>query len=124
MKIAKKDAPVAVERDGYTARWTELGGMQIAFETCAKGYNIDHLLTIFPHQKCPVEHWGYILSGRVQVKYADDSEEILEPGDVFYAQPGHAPYFLEDTEIIQFTPKREHAEMVEKVMASGLLDSK
>jgi len=32
--------------------------------------------------KCTCPHWGYVISGRVIVRY-DDPDEVLGPGDAF-----------------------------------------
>jgi hypothetical protein len=35
-------------------------------------------------------------------------EFVLKTGDVYYLEPGHVPVFEEDTEVLEFSPKREY----------------
>ena len=64
-----------------------------------------------------VPHWGYVLKGRLVVRY-EDREETIEAGDAFYMPPGHAPEAEEGTEIVQFSPAEELAAMVAALKGS------
>jgi hypothetical protein len=45
---------------------------------------------------CEVEHVGLVVSGRCAVKMADESEAVLEPGDLFFIRPGHDSWVVGD----------------------------
>ena len=45
---------------------------------------------------CEVEHVGLVVSGRSAVKMKDGTEVVLEPGDVFFIQPGHDSWVVGD----------------------------
>jgi uncharacterized RmlC-like cupin family protein len=120
MRISKNDLPITAQTGEYTGIWAEAGGIHFAFETCTAGYSMDELVKIFADNACPVEHWGYIFTGQVRVEYTDGSDEILNAGDAFYIPPGHRPYMLADTELLQLTRKSEHNELVRKFVAAGL----
>jgi len=120
MRISKQELPITAQTPEYTGTWAEAGGIHFAFETCTAGYSMDELVKIFPDNACPVEHWGYIFTGQVRVEYTDGHEETLNAGDAFYIQPGHRPYMLEDTELLQLTRKSEHNELVRKFVEAGL----
>jgi len=66
------------------------------------------MLKALPSGNCPCPHWGYVVKGRMTVRY-DDHEEVIEAGDAFYMSPGHAPAAEEGTEIVQFSPAAELA---------------
>ncbi len=68
-----------------------------------------------------MEHWGYIFKGKVRVEYVDGSEEIFQAGDAFYVSPGHRPYMLAETELLQLNRKADHNELSRKIMEAGLL---
>jgi hypothetical protein len=51
----------------------------------------------------------------------DSPDEIFEAGDVFYVQPGHRPYMLEDTELLQITRKVEHNGFIRQITEAGLI---
>ena len=57
---------------------------------------------------CTCPHWGYVVTGRVTMRYPDH-EEVVEAGDAFYFPPGHAPEAEAGTELIQFSPTDELA---------------
>jgi quercetin dioxygenase-like cupin family protein len=68
------------------------------------------MLASLPTGKCTCPHWGYVVKGSVIVRY-DDYEEVLKAGDAFYMPPGHAPEAEEGTELIQFSPTDQLAEV-------------
>jgi mannose-6-phosphate isomerase-like protein (cupin superfamily) len=55
---------------------------------------------------------GYVLKGRMLVKYAD-GEEPLRVGDLFYLPPGHAVAVEEDVEYVELSPPTAHDNFVE-----------
>ncbi|MGF1511033.1 MAG: cupin domain-containing protein [Myxococcota bacterium] len=69
---------------------------------------------------CPCPHWGYVLSGKIEVKHIDGTRETVNAGDVHYWPPGHTVWFDEDTEYVEFSPEKPMNEVlahVVKVMA-------
>jgi hypothetical protein len=91
----------------------------VELEHFPAGLDTAPLLAGLPGDACPCPHRGYVFSGRFTVRYSDH-EETLEAGDVFYLQPGHVPVFLEDTEMLELSPAKELAEVVEHVNARAL----
>ncbi|MFD9741222.1 hypothetical protein [Umezawaea sp. NPDC059074] len=121
MRIARSEIPVAVDFGDYVGKYAALGGMHFAFEKCAKGYTIDPMLAAYADNACPVEHWGLMFKGSVLVKYTDGTEETFVEGDAYHVPPGHRPYFLEDSELLQITRADEHAELIRTISEAGLL---
>ena len=113
-----------VEMPGYAGRWLESGRLHFAFERCAAGSNIDHLVAIFPGAACPVAHWGYIYSGKVRVEYLNQPEEVFSAGDFFFVPPGHRPYMLEDTELLQITDAGEFSAFMSQLSDAGLIPAR
>jgi hypothetical protein len=97
----------------------EWGDLLVELEQFPAGLDTAPLLEGLPGDACPCPHWGYVLSGRFSVRYADH-EEVVEAGDVFYLQPGHVPVFLEDTEMVELSPAKELAAVIEHVNARAL----
>src|SRR5579862_553107 len=89
-----KDFGVALDRS------SELDGFTVNFVTITKSHDLAPMLAALPTGKCTCPHWGYVIRGRIVVRY-DDHEEILEPGDAFYMAPGHAPEAEEGTELVE-----------------------
>ena len=106
-----KDFGVALDRS------SELDGFTVNFVTITKSHDLAPVLTSLPTGKCTCPHWGYVIKGRVIVRY-DDHEEALGPGDAFYMSPGHAPEAEEGTELVQFSPTEQLAEVEAAIMAA------
>ena len=92
-------------------RHDDLDGYTVNFVTIRQSHDLAPMLKSLPGGKCHCPHWGYLVSGRMIVRY-DDHEEVVEAGDAFYMPPGHAPEAEEGTQIVQFSPAEQLAETV------------
>lgn len=54
--------------------------------------------------RCRGHHWGYVISGVVQVSYPDH-DEVLSAGDAYYVAPGHLGIDVGDAELVVFTTR-------------------
>jgi hypothetical protein len=80
--------------------------------------DVDHtpLLKGLPDDRCQCPHWGYVFKGGLTFHYPD-RDEVYEPGDAFYAPPGHVPVHTEPgTEYLQFSPSEELRPTSEAIM--------
>lgn len=112
--------PIAAQKPGFIGRWTEMGDHHFAYQSAAAGSNLDTMLAVFDDHACPVEHWGYVFSGRVRIEYVDGSEEIFEAGDAFHVAPGHRPSMIEDTVMLQVSRAAEHQALLAAVSRGEL----
>lgn len=86
-------------------RASDLEGYTVNFVTFRESNDITEILATLPQGKCLCPHWGYVLGGRVTVRYDDGREELIEPGDAFYLPPGHTSWKADaGTELVQFSP--------------------
>ena len=106
-----QDYGVALDRS------SQLEGFTVNFVTITKSHDLAPMLAALPTGKCTCPHWGYVIKGRVTIRY-DDHEEVLEAGDAFYMPPGHAPEATAGTELIQISPAAELAEVEAALMKS------
>src|SRR5712672_1236081 len=83
-------------------RSSTVEGYTINFVTIRQTMDLAPILASLPGGNCSCPHWGYMLKGRMTVRYADH-EEVIEAGDAFYMPPGHAPEAEAGTELIQFS---------------------
>ena len=105
MRHPMKDLPLVEDYgENFRSRMVEWGGMIVSYETFPRGVDATPLFKGLPEDMCQSPHWGYILKGRVRVKRS---------GDVYYLEPGHAPVFEEDTEVLEFSPKAEYQKTIE-----------
>jgi len=111
MRASKQDLPVAFEGGGVS-RLAEWGEMNVALETLPGGTDTASLFKGLPDDRCQCPHWGYVLKGRMRIRYPD-REEVIEAGDAYYMEPGHLPLFEEDTEVIEFSSKVEYHKTME-----------
>jgi hypothetical protein len=102
------------------ARSKEAGGYTINLVRIIESQDITPLLASLSQGKCMCPHWGYVLSGRVVVRYDDGREEATEAGDAFYMPAGHTSWKADaGTELVQFSPSDLLAE-VEAAIAEAM----
>src|SRR5215207_1043486 len=67
----------------------------------------------------PCSQWGYVLEGRLTLRFADH-EEVFEAGDAFYAPAGHARVHHDPgTEVVMVSGDEELAK-TEAVMERNM----
>jgi hypothetical protein len=114
MRAGLDDLAILVESPGMASRFARWGELDVAVETMAGGRDPSALFhRVFPDGRCPVPHWGYLVRGRMRVKYPDH-EEVISAGEAWYMPPGHIPTTEEDIVDIVFSLAGEY----EKVMAA------
>ena len=99
-----RDYGVAEDRTG------NLDGYTVNFVSIRQDHDLAPMLSGLPGGRCPCPHWGYVLKGRMTVRYADH-EEVCEAGDAFYLPPGHAPAAEAGSEFIQISPSDQLQEV-------------
>ena len=102
----------AVDRSG------DLDDTTVSFVTIRQSHSLAPLLRGLPADSCQCPHWGYLLTGKITVSYAD-REETYQAGDAFYMTPGHVPAAEAGTEFIQFSPKDQLADTIEAMRANA-----
>ena len=112
MRGSKEEVPTIMESGGVVIRLTEWGGLNVGLGTFPAGTDTAPIFKGLPDDRCQCPHWGYVLEGRVRVRYRD-REEMLEAGDAYYMEPGHTTVFEEDTEVVEFSPKDEYQKTME-----------
>jgi quercetin dioxygenase-like cupin family protein len=73
------------------------------------------LLAGLPGDSCQCPHWGYVFKGKLTWRFADH-EEVFEAGDAFYVPAGHVPSAAAGSELVQFSPALELAEVQAAMM--------
>ena len=97
-----------------TIIWREMqwGEMRVGYETYLSDLDDAAILKGLPDDKCQCPHWGYLLTGRMTVRYADH-EEVVKAGEVYYMAPGHTLLVEAGTTLIEFSPKEEFQKLME-----------
>ena len=122
MKLKKENIPVIMQGPGsIMRRQSGFGDMDVVYHELPKGTDFTPLLKGLANDSCHCPHWGYIFQGSFRFIYDDGREEVFEEGDVFYAPAGHSAIVDADLKFIDFSPTKEHNEVlahVGKVMAA------
>jgi hypothetical protein len=117
-KISKQSAPNVMDAGPSLDQGGHLDDYAVDFVTIRQSHSLAPLLAGLPGDSCPCPHWGYVFAGQITVSYAD-REEVFEAGDAFYMPPGHVPAATEGTELLQFSPKTELAEVIAVISANA-----
>lgn len=76
----------------------------------------------FEDGMCPYTHYGYVLSGRIRVRYKDGTEEVIEPGSAYYLPAGHILSYDEPSHHLEFNYDAEIIEQTRRLMPEGTLE--
>ena len=110
MKIGFDDMSKTFSADGVDMRTSRIGDDVVLTRIkCAKGTDFTDSVQGLPHDACPCEHWGFIVSGQMNITTHDGHSYELRAGDAFHLLPGHMPEFPVDTEYLDYSP-RSHVE--------------
>ena len=117
-KVSKESAPNVKDFGVAEDRSDDLDGYTFNFVTIRETHDLAPMLASLPGGKCSCPHWGYVLKGRMIVRY-DDHEEVFEAGDAFYMTPGHAPEADAGSEFVQISPAEQLA-VTEAAIMKGM----
>ena len=95
-------------------RGIDWGGMRVALVSVPAGADFGPLLKGLPNDRCPGEHWGYVLKGRLRITHADNQAETLVGGDFYHLQPGHTGVAEEDTDFIEVGEPGAHQQFIDQ----------
>jgi hypothetical protein len=123
MHIAKEDVPVKIDVPGATARqqidfgdvtgYSKMGAEYFSF---GAGTDITELLHGLDGDLCQCPHWGYVVKGAITAIYSTGKEETVRTGDLYYWPPGHSVRAEEETDIVMFSPQKEHGEVISHIL--------
>lgn len=114
MHASKDELPVVFGDGAFAIRQIEWGDMNVSMESAPAGSDPTPLFKGLPDDRCPCPHWGYLVQGRMRVRYAD-REEVVNAGETYYLAPGHIVVVEEDVETVEFSPKNAYRETIEVV---------
>jgi hypothetical protein len=123
MHLTKESIPVKIDVPGARARqavdfgdatgYGQIGG---EYFSLGAGTDIAPLLQGLDDDACHAPHWGYMIAGRLVVAYTDDTEETCSGGDIFYWPPGHSVRVVDDSEVVLFSPQKEHTHVMNHML--------
>lgn len=110
--LSLSEFKAAVASEVAIWRQEEWGEMRVGYETYLSDFDDTELLKGLPDDRCQCPHWGYLIAGRMTVRYADH-EEVVKAGEVYYMAPGHTMAADAGTVLIEFSPKEQFRELTE-----------
>jgi hypothetical protein len=123
MRIEREKLPARIDVPGAVARQLGgfgeaggLGAMGGEWFSLRAGTDIQPLLKGLRDDACQAPHWGYMLSGELVVTYTDGSRETCRGSDLFHWPPGHSVRVVQDSEVILFSPQREHLQVMDHML--------
>ena len=113
MKQDKNQLPTRLEAGGVCIQAHDWSQMNVARIRFPQGADATPLLVGLPHDLCQCPHWGLVLRGSINVRYADGSEEVVRAGEVYYWPPGHTVWVEEDYEAVEFSPSGPMGQVID-----------
>lgn len=101
--ISKATAAKAEEAPAFTEHSGELEDTSVSFVALRQDMDLTPLLVGLPDDRCQCPHWGYQFGGTQTYTYAD-REFTVQPGEAFYAPPGHTARASAGAEFLVFSP--------------------
>jgi hypothetical protein len=116
-RTRKDEAPLVIDEPLIAGRYVELADHTVAFESFPTDFDPAELFRGLPDDRCTCPHWGVVVSGRLDVHYADRSETYTA-GDAYYILPGHLPHPHAGTEVVEFSPTAQLQAVMQVVGAN------
>lgn len=123
MRVAKNEVPAKIDVPGAVARQapnfgdaSSYGTLGAEYLSLGAGTDIAPLLKGLKDDGCQSPHWGYMISGELVVTYTDGKTDTCKGNDLFYWPPGHSVRVVTDSEVVLFSPVREHTEVMDHML--------
>jgi hypothetical protein len=107
MRYSSKEIPLEMELGEIETRGVDCGDVYARHIVLPAGVDFTPLFVGLPGDLCHCPHWGYVLEGSINLRYADGREETNRAGDVYYWPGGHTGWTDEGVTFIEFSPTAE-----------------
>ncbi|MCC7198630.1 MAG: cupin domain-containing protein [Gammaproteobacteria bacterium] len=113
MRQPLTEMPTRLEAGGVCIQAQDWGDLNVARIRFPKGADATPLLEGMPQNLCQCPHWGTVVKGSINVRYADGRQERVSAGDAYYWPPGHTVWVDEDYEAVEFSPSGPMGEVIQ-----------
>ncbi|MFA9431106.1 hypothetical protein [Egicoccus sp. AB-alg2] len=103
MNVSTGGLPVERRIDGVEARRATWAGTAVRVLDVAPGGDLQRLGTTTESGLCPVDHWGVVLEGRVDVRFAFGERETASAGDIFFWPALHRCWSEQGARLVEFS---------------------
>ena len=104
MRAAEHEIPIEMEVGDIKTRGEDWGGQTVRHLILPPGTDFTPLFKGLPGDACQSPHWGYVLAGSINLRWADGTEEVSRAGDLYYWPAGHVGWTDEGVTFIEFSP--------------------
>ncbi len=98
------EMPIEMQVGEIETRAFEGGDVYTRYIDLPAGTDFTPLFVGLPGDLCQSAHWGYVVKGSINVRYADGREETSSAGDVYYWPAGHTGWTDEGVTFLEFSP--------------------
>ena len=104
MRYSFEEIPLEMELGEIKIQAFEGGDVYARYIDLPAGTDFTPLFVGLPQDLCQSAHWGHVLTGSINVRYADGREETNRAGDVYYWPAGHTGWTDEGVTFLEFSP--------------------
>jgi len=105
-KFAWDDLRTSYKDNVWEERVAEVGNMVVSQVRGSAGWTAEDTFAGLPDNMCQAPHWGVVLEGKVRIVTKDGSIDCVK-GDAYYQAVPHRVEWLEDSVLVEFTPREE-----------------
>jgi hypothetical protein len=117
MHASVEEIPVEMKVDGIETRGVQWGDQLVRHVDLPPGVDFTPLFQGLPGNLCQCPHWGIVLSGSINLRFADGTEETTRAGEVFYWPGGHTGWTDEGVVFLEFSVADEIGPVLEHLAA-------
>ena len=107
MRAPIEEIPLEMQVDGIETRGVEWGEQLLRHIDLPAGVDFTPLFKGLPGDMCQCPHWGIVLKGSINLRYADGSEEVTRAGEAYYWPGGHTGWTDEGVTFLEVSPADE-----------------
>ncbi|HEX6858839.1 MAG TPA: hypothetical protein VF138_01375 [Caulobacteraceae bacterium] len=113
MKMTCEALPSALTAGDIRFQGVDWGELNVSNIHLPAGADATPLLEGMPQNLCQCPHWGLVLKGSINVRYADGRTEKVSAGEVYHWPAGHTVWVDEDYESVEFSPAKGMGEVMD-----------
>ena len=107
MRIPIDQLPLGADAEGARIQRRTWAGSTVRVLELPAGGHLGRVPDRAVHELCPSAHWGYVLEGSVEVRFAFGERETARTGDVYYWPALHACWTDDGVRLLEFSPATE-----------------
>jgi hypothetical protein len=111
-KFAWEDLEPSYKDDIWEERIVEIGDTIVSRVRGKAGWTAEETFAGLPDNMCTCPHFGMVLRGKVRI-VTKEGHIDCEAGDAYYQAVPHRVEWLEDSELIEFSPREPFWQVTE-----------